>query len=63
MTFRKEYRFALEVVKSIFIDEKGNGFDYENQAWIENGLYIPCAHAVPCDCYGTVNAGKLISVK
>lgn len=33
-------------------------FDYTNQAWIQNGVYTPCGHDKPCDCFGTVHAGE-----
>ena len=35
-----------------------NGFDYENQAWVLNGVYVKCGHLINCNCYGTKNAGK-----
>jgi len=35
-------------------------YDYDNQAWIVDGRYTDCAHpvAMPCGCYGRINAGK-----
>jgi hypothetical protein len=37
-----------------------NGYDYNNQAWYQNGVYIRCGHpsAMNCQCYGLVNEGK-----
>jgi hypothetical protein len=37
-----------------------NGYDYRNQAWVENGVYVACAHppAMHCDCFGTRHAGE-----
>ena len=36
------------------------GFDYNNQAWYQNGVYIPCGHpkSMVCQCYGTLHAGE-----
>lgn len=35
-------------------------YDYDNQAWIVNGLYVKCGHKEPCrqHCYGTLHEGK-----
>lgn len=38
---------------NIVVSPAGNGFDYRNQAWIEDGRYMPCSHPKPCTCYGT----------
>ena len=37
-----------------------NGFDYEVQAWVENGKYVSCGHPpyFDCHCYGKMNEGK-----
>jgi hypothetical protein len=37
-----------------------NGFDYQNQAWVENGLYVRCAHPnhIECRCYGRMHEGE-----
>jgi len=37
-----------------------NGYDYHNQAWIQDGVYVACAHpaAMRCDCFGTRHAGE-----
>lgn len=31
-----------------------NGFDYNNQAWVEDGKYVRCGHpeSMHCGCYG-----------
>jgi hypothetical protein len=39
-----------------------NGFDYKNQCWYQNGVYLSCGHEraivpVACTCYGRLNAG------
>jgi len=36
-------------------------YDYENQAWIENGRYVACAHpaSLNCRCYGKLHAGEI----
>jgi len=38
-----------------------NGYDYTNQAWVLNGMYVPCGHpsTMNCNCYGTEHAGGL----
>ncbi len=33
-------------------------YDYINQAWLVNGLYITCSHVDACDCYGKAHAGE-----
>ena len=37
-----------------------NGYDYENQAWVVDGRYIPCGHPadMDCGCYGRSHAGE-----
>lgn len=47
-----------------------NGYDYEHQAWVVDGLYQDCGHPQPgtitvfmerfvgCDCYGREHAGE-----
>jgi hypothetical protein len=37
-----------------------NGFDYENQAWVENGKYVACGHraSMNCSCYGKIHEGE-----
>lgn len=37
-----------------------NGYDYENQAWVENGKYIRCGHPanMDCKCYGKTHDGE-----
>jgi hypothetical protein len=39
-----------------------NGYDYDNQAWYQNGVYIACGHPedMDCNCYGKINAGKAV---
>jgi hypothetical protein len=36
------------------------GFDYEHQAWVQNGRYVRCGHLdeYNCNCFGKVNQGK-----
>lgn len=38
-----------------------NGYDYRNQAWVVEGKYVACGHGKPCDCFGTVHAGKPVA--
>jgi hypothetical protein len=35
-------------------------YDYENQAWVIDGVYQSCNHpdAMDCQCYGKVHAGE-----
>lgn len=35
-------------------------YDYERQAFVENGLYIRCAHpkSMDCQCYGKLHEGE-----
>ena len=35
-------------------------YDYDNQAWIVDGVYRTCGHRpeLPCDCYGRLHAGE-----
>ena len=42
-----------------------NGFDYENQAWVINGLYIRCGHpeSMNCGCYGREHQGEAVSIE
>jgi len=39
-----------------------DGYDYTNQAWYQNGVYVPCGHPdmMACDCYGKVHAGEKV---
>jgi hypothetical protein len=38
-------------------------FDYERQAWVQNGRYQDCGHPadMDCQCYGRKHAGELAS--
>lgn len=35
-------------------------YDYERQAFVENGRYIRCAHSesMDCQCYGKLHEGE-----
>ena len=46
----------------IEVTHAGNGFDYANQAWIEDGRYMPCGHPKPCECYGTKHELEVVRV-
>lgn len=35
-----------------------NGFDYDNQCWVINGIVQKCGHRDACDCYGKAHAGE-----
>jgi hypothetical protein len=36
------------------------GFDYTNQAWVQNGRYLRCGHPteMECDCFGRTHQGE-----
>jgi hypothetical protein len=36
------------------------GFDYANQAWVSDGLYVDCSHpeTMACGCYGRAHADE-----
>lgn len=40
-----------------------NGFDYENQCWVLDGIIQRCGHkeSLDCGCYGKLNAGKEVA--
>jgi hypothetical protein len=40
-----------------------DGYDYDNQAWYQNGVYVLCGHpaSFDCDCYGKLHAGEKVS--
>lgn len=62
-TFTFEQLVALED-RSIELDASGFGFDYQNQAWVENGRYVRCGHldAHNCDCYGKTHEGEAVKL-
>ncbi len=35
-------------------------FDYDVQAWVQDGRYVSCSHPeeMGCQCYGKVHAGE-----
>ena len=38
-----------------------NGYDYDNQAWVENGVYLKCGHSescMDCHCFGKIHEGE-----
>jgi hypothetical protein len=39
---------------------KKNFYDYENQAWVKNGVYVACNHpeSMDCGCFGRNHAGE-----
>jgi hypothetical protein len=44
------------------INTKENGYDSDNQAWYQNGVYVRCGHpdSMACDCFGRINEGKAV---
>ena len=41
-----------------------NGYDYKNQAWVINGVYVACNHPfdLDCSCYGKEHEGEICTV-
>jgi hypothetical protein len=39
-----------------------DGYDYDNQAWYKNGVYVRCGHpdSMGCDCFGKINEGMAV---
>ena len=37
-----------------------NGYDYINQAWVVDGVYVRCGHpeTMNCRCYGRTHEGE-----
>ena len=37
-----------------------NGYDYDKQAWVFDGVYVRCGHPedMQCRCYGRKHAGE-----
>ena len=51
--------------KNEYIDNKlWNGYDYDNQAWVQYGRYLRCGHPdnMDCQCYGKLHAGEKTTV-
>ncbi len=40
-----------------------NGFDYDNQAWVNNGKYLRCGHPadMKCGCFGRTHEGEPVT--
>jgi hypothetical protein len=36
------------------------GYDYDKQAWVQNGRYVRCGHpeSMRCGCYGRTHEGE-----
>ena len=41
-----------------------DGYDYDKQAWYQNGVYVRCGHpdAMACGCYGRENEGMAVTL-
>lgn len=39
-----------------------NGYDYANQAWVVDGVYVRCGHpeTMGCHCFGRAHAGESV---
>ena len=37
-----------------------NGYDYQHQAWVKDGVYVDCGHSkgINCGCYGARHKGR-----
>ena len=46
------------------INTESNGYDYDNQAWYKNGVYIRCGHpdSMDCGCFGKTNEGMAVAI-
>lgn len=57
---RKGNRFEKGSNNEIIAGRLINGFDYQRQAWVVNGIYVRCGHpdALACGCYGRDHAGE-----
>ena len=42
-----------------------SGFDYDRQAWVEDGRYVRCGHpeSMSCRCYGRAHEGEETEVQ
>jgi hypothetical protein len=54
---------SLEFIETQVSAELGQArgrYDYDNQAWVVDGLYQTCGHpeAMRCTCYGKLHAGE-----
>ena len=49
----------MEKNLNLKLDENGNGFDYLNQAWVQDYKYIRCGHPdeMDCSCFGKRHEG------
>ena len=41
-------------------DRLWDGYDYDKQSWVQNGVYVECGHPkdMDCGCYGRLHAGE-----
>lgn len=42
-------------------------YDYTNQAWVRDGVYVACSHVLEagyalelCQCFGRIHAGEMV---
>lgn len=54
-------RYSTTQSKLIEADKLATYFDYTNQAWVVNGVYVGCSHKFACQCFGKLHAGELAS--
>lgn len=40
-----------------------NGYDYDNQTWVREGIIQRCGHpeSMDCGCYGKLHAGEKVA--
>jgi hypothetical protein len=45
------------------VNTKSSGYDYENQAWYQNGVYVRCGHpeSMSCACFGKLHEGERVA--
>jgi hypothetical protein len=59
-SYRKEVGYLMRMSSNTAL----NGYDYDKQAWYQNGVYIRCGHpeAMDCNCFGKINEGMAVAV-
>ena len=60
---REDTLHVLDAPKRIDLIEPELAFDYDNQAWTKDGVYVRCGHpeAMECGCYGREHEGEKVA--
>lgn len=58
----KNEQNGMGLEASCILDENGSGYDYQNQAWIQEFKYLRCGHVdeMNCNCYGKLHEGESV---